>query len=98
LLLKEVDVIDGYAETLNIEKFDLIIDWGFLYFITRPLFTAIDYFFKIFSNYGLAIIAVTICIRLAFFPLANFSFRSMAKMNALQPEMVRLKSFIKMIK
>ena len=88
---KRVDVIDGYAETLNIEKFDLIIDWGFLYFITRPLFTAIDYFFKIFSNYGLAIIAVTICIRLAFFPLANFSFRSMAKMKALQPEMVRLK-------
>ena len=92
---KRVDVIDGYAETLNIEKFDLIIDWGFLYFITRPLFTAIDYFFKIFSNYGLAIIAVTICIRLAFFPLANFSFRSMAKMKALQPEMVRLKELHK---
>ncbi len=92
---KRVDVIDGYAETLNIEKFDLVIDWGFLYFITKPLFYGIDYFFKLLGNYGLAIIAITICIRLAFFPLANFSFRSMAKMKALQPEMVRLKELHK---
>ena len=92
---KRVDIIDGYAETLNIDKFDLAIDWGFLYFITKPLFFGIDYFFKLFGNYGLAIIAITICIRLAFFPLANFSFRSMAKMKALQPEMVRLKELHK---
>ncbi len=92
---KRVDVIDRYAESLKIDKFDLAIDWGMLYFITRPLFTAIDYFFKIFGNYGLAIIAVTVCIRLAFFPLANFSFRSMAKMKALQPEMARLKDLHK---
>ena len=92
---KRVDVIDGYAESLNIDKFDLAIDWGILYFITRPLFTAIDYFFKIFGNYGLAIIAVTVCIRLIFFPLANFSFKSMAKMKALQPEMARLKELHK---
>ncbi len=92
---KRVDVIDGYAESLNIDKFDLAIDWGFLYFITKPLFHGIDYFFKLLGNYGLAIIAITICIRLAFFPLANFSFRSMAKMKALQPEMVRLKDLHK---
>ncbi len=92
---KRVDVIDGYAKSLNIEKFDLVIDWGFLYFITKPLFYGIDYFFKLLGNYGLAIIAITICIRLAFFPLANFSFRSMAKMKALQPEMVRLKELHK---
>ena len=92
---KRVDVIDGYAESLKIDKFDLVIDWGFLYFITKPLFFGIDYFFKLFGNYGLAIIAITICIRLAFFPLANFSFRSMAKMKALQPEMVRLKELHK---
>ncbi len=92
---KRVDVIDGYAEKLNIDKFDLVIDWGFLYFITKPLFYGIDYFFKLLGNYGLAIIAITICIRLAFFPLANFSFRSMAKMKALQPEMVRLKELHK---
>ena len=92
---KRVDVIDGYAESLNIDKFDLTIDWGFLYFITKPLFFGIDYFFKLLGNYGLAIIAITICIRLVFFPLANFSFRSMAKMKALQPEMARLKELHK---
>ncbi len=92
---KRVDIIDGYAEELKIDKFDLVIDWGFLYFITKPLFFGIDYFFKLLGNYGLAIIAITICIRLAFFPLANFSFRSMAKMKALQPEMVRLKDLHK---
>ena len=92
---KRVEIIDGYAESLNIDKFDLAIDWGFLYFITKPLFHGIDYFFKLLGNYGLAIIAITFCIRLAFFPLANFSFKSMAKMKALQPEMVRLKELHK---
>ena len=92
---KRVDTIDGYAADLNIDKFDLVIDWGFLYFITKPLFYAIDYFFDLMGNYGLAIIAVTFCIRLAFFPLANFSFRSMAKMKALTPEMTRLKELHK---
>ncbi len=92
---KRVDVVDGYADQLDIDKFDLVIDWGFLYFITKPLFYGIDYFFKLLGNYGLAIIAITICIRLVFFPLANFSFRSMAKMKALQPEMVRLKELHK---
>ena len=92
---KRVEVIDGYAESLNIDKFDLAIDWGFLYFITKPLFFGIDYFFKLLGNYGLAIIAITVCIRLAFFPPANFSFRSMAKMKALQPEMARLKDLHK---
>ncbi len=92
---KRVDVIDGYAKSLAIDKFDLVIDWGFLYFITKPLFFGIDYFFKLLGNYGLAIIAITICIRLVFFPLANFSFRSMAKMKALTPEMARLKELHK---
>ncbi|MDA7756079.1 membrane protein insertase YidC [Candidatus Pelagibacter sp.] len=88
---KRVNIIDGYAESLKINKFDLVIDWGFMYFITKPLFFALDYFFKLLGNYGLAIIAVTVCIRLAFFPLANFSFKSMGKMKLLAPEMKRLK-------
>jgi YidC/Oxa1 family membrane protein insertase len=92
---KRVNVIDGYAENLKIDKFDLVIDWGFMYFITKPLFFGIDYFFKLLGNYGLAIIAITFCIRLTFFPLANFSFRSMAKMKILQPEMARLKELHK---
>ena len=92
---KRVNIIDGYANNLDINKFDLVIDWGFMYFITKPLFFALDYFFKLLGNYGLAIIAVTICIRLAFFPLANFSFKSMGKMKLLAPEMARLKELHK---
>ena len=92
---KEVDVVDGYAEKLNINKFDLAIDWGFLYFLTKPIFLISDYFFKLTGNYGIAIILITACIRILFFPLANYSFRSMAKMKVLQPEMVRLKELHK---
>ena len=92
---KRVNVIDGYAKNLKINKFDLAIDWGFMYFITKPLFFALDYFFRLLGNYGLAIIAVTVCIRLVFFPLANFSFKSMGKMKLLAPEMARLKELHK---
>ena len=92
---KRVKTIDGYAESLNINKFDLAIDWGVLYFLTKPIYFAIDFFFRWLGNYGLAIIAVTVCIRLAFFPLANYSFRSMGKMKLLQPEMKRLKELHK---
>ena len=92
---KRVNIIDGYAENLEINKFDLVIDWGFMYFITKPLFFALDYFFKLLGNYGLAIIAVTVCIRLVFFPIANFSFKSMGKMKLLAPEMARLKELHK---
>jgi len=92
---KEVDIIDGYAESLNINKYDLAIDWGWFYFIVKPLFFAIDYFFKLTGNFGIAIILITACIRLVFFPLANYSFKSMAKMKVLQPEMTRLKELHK---
>tara|TARA_Y100001970_G_scaffold121080_1_gene150223 strand:+ start:5900 stop:7576 length:1677 start_codon:yes stop_codon:yes gene_type:complete len=92
---KEVRVIDNYAKNLNIEKLDLVIDWGYLYFLTKPMWFALDYFFKLLGNYGLAIIAVTICIRVALFPLAQVSFRSMSRMKLLQPEMARLKELHK---
>ena len=92
---KEVSVIDGYAEKLKISKYDLAIDWGWFYFIVKPLFFAIDYFFKITGNFGIAIVLITICVRVVFFPLANYSFRSMAKMKILQPEMARLKELHK---
>ena len=88
---KEVSTIDNYAENLGIEKFDLTIDWGWFYFFTKPLFFVIDYFFKLTGNFGWAIVIITALVRLIFFPLANYSFRSMAKMKVLQPEMLRLK-------
>ena len=92
---KEVVVIDGYAEQLSIENFDLAIDWGWFYFFTKPLFFTIDYFFRLTGNFGLAIVIITSLVRLIFFPLANYSFKSMAKMKILQPEMVRLKELHK---
>tara|TARA_A100001011_G_scaffold385558_1_gene459750 strand:- start:57 stop:1739 length:1683 start_codon:yes stop_codon:yes gene_type:complete len=92
---KEVETIDSYAANENINKFDLVIDWGWFYFFTKPLFFIIDYLFKFSGNFGFAIVIITIAIRLVFFPLANYSFRSMAKMKAVQPEMMRLKELHK---
>ena len=92
---KEVNVIDGYTKTADIKKFDLAIDWGWFYFFTKPLFFIIDYLYKFCGNFGIAIVLLTAGIRLLFFPLANYSFASMAKMKALQPEMVRLKDLHK---
>ena len=92
---KEVETIDAYAENQNIKKFDLVIDWGWFYFFTKPLFFVIDYLFKFSGNFGVAIVLITLAIRALFFPLANFSFRSMAKMKAVTPEMQRLKELHK---
>ncbi len=92
---KEVDTVDGYAASEEIEKFDLVIDWGWFYFFTKPLFFVIDYLFKFSGNFGIAIVLITLAIRVIFFPLANYSFRSMAKMKALQPELTRLKELHK---
>ena len=92
---KEVNTIDAYAETQNINKLDLVIDWGWFYFFTKPLFFVIDYLFKFSGNFGIAIVLITLAIRALFFPLANFSFRSMAKMKAVTPEMTRLKELHK---
>ena len=92
---KEVRVVDGYAKSENIKKFDLVIDWGWFYFFTKPLFFVMDYLFHLTKNFGIAIVLVTASVRILFFPLANYSFRSMAKMKILQPEMLRLKELHK---
>ena len=92
---KEVETIDNYAADYKIDKFDLVIDLGWFYFFTKPLFFVIDYLFKFSGNFGIAIVLITLAIRILFFPLANYSFKSMAKMKALQPEMVRLKDLHK---
>jgi YidC/Oxa1 family membrane protein insertase len=84
---KETAVVDGYDKALKLNRFELLIDWGWFYFITKPLFWVIDWLFKFFHNFGLAILAVTVIIKLVFFPLANKSYASMAKMKAVQPQM-----------
>ena len=92
---KEVYPIDIYTEKEKIDRFDLSIDWGWFYFITKPLFFVIDYIFKIVGNFGVAIIILTLLVRILFFPLNNYSFKSMAKMKVLQPEMLRIKELYK---
>jgi YidC/Oxa1 family membrane protein insertase len=72
-------------------RFELLIDWGWFYFITKPMFKAIDYFFRWTGNFGFAILIVTVLVKLLFFPLANKSYASMAKMKAVQPEMMAIR-------
>ncbi|MGC2825024.1 MAG: membrane protein insertase YidC [Pseudolabrys sp.] len=88
---KEVAVINEYDKQLKLNRFDLLIDWGWFYFITKPLFIAIDYLYRLVGNFGLAILIVTVLIKIAFFPLANKSYASMAKMKAVQPQMTALR-------
>ncbi len=88
---KEVSTIDAYEASLAIKKFDLMIDWGWFYFITKPLFRLIDVIYHYVGNFGVAILIVTVLVKLAFFPLANQSYRSMAKMKKIQPQIAALK-------
>ena len=88
---KEVDTINKYEAEYGIKQFDLLIDWGWFYFITKPLFRVIDYFYKVTGNFGIAILIVTILIKGLFFPLANKSYRSMAKMKKVQPELAAIR-------
>ena len=88
---KVVDVLDAYKENPGLKRFDLLIDWGWFYFITRPMFRLIDFLYKVLGNFGLAILAVTVIVKLAFLPLANKSYQSIAKMKAIQPKIKELK-------
>jgi len=88
---KEVGVVDKYDKALKLNRFELLIDWGWFYFITKPMFWAIDWLYRLLGNFGLAILAVTVLIKLAFFPLANKSYASMAKMKAVQPQLMALR-------
>jgi YidC/Oxa1 family membrane protein insertase len=79
--------IGGYNQQLGLNHFDLLIDWGWFYFITKPMFLMLDFFFKLFGNFGVSILLVTVLVKTLFFPLANKSYASMAKMKAVQPQM-----------
>ena len=96
---KEVSVVGidfpfgpgGYNQSLHLNHFDLLIDWGWFYFITKPMFLALDFFFHLVGNFGIAILIVTVLVKTLFFPLANKSYASMAKMKAVQPQMAMIK-------
>lgn len=92
---KEVKVIDSYQEALNVTLLDRIVDWGWFFYITKPLFKLIDWLYGVLGNFGLAILAVTVVVKGLFFPLASKSYESMAKMKKLQPDLERLKELHK---
>ena len=92
---KKVDLIEGYEDKLGIKKFNLMIDWGWFYFITKPMFHVMEKINALTHNFGLTIIAITLLVKGIFFPLANKSYESMAKMKKLQPEMEKLKERFK---
>ena len=88
---KEVSLIDGYYSSLGIERFDMAIDWGWFPYLTKPLFHSLAFFNSYIGNYGLAILLVTVVIKMVFFPLANKSYRAMSKMKLLQPEVTKIR-------
>ncbi len=87
---KEVQLLDGYKEKLGVPQFDKAIDWGWFYFLTKPIFYLLDWLFRLFGNFGVAIIGLTIIVRLLMFPIANKQFASMAGMRKVQPKMKEL--------
>lgn len=88
---KEVSVLDDYEEKLGVERFDLAVDFGFVWFLAKPLFYAVDFFFSAAGNFGVAILLLTICVRIILFPLANKAYASMSRMRKLQPQMLLLR-------
>jgi YidC/Oxa1 family membrane protein insertase len=81
----------GYNKELGLNRFDLLIDWGWFHFITKPMFLALDYFYHLVGNFGVSILLVTVLVKLLFFPRANKSYESMAKMKSVQPQLAALK-------
>jgi YidC/Oxa1 family membrane protein insertase len=87
---KEVNLLDSYAAS-GIPHFDLAIDFGWFYFLTKPIFLTLQFFYGIIGNFGLSILLLTLIIKLLFFPLANKSYKAMSKMKLLQPEMQKIR-------
>ena len=88
---KDVNVINAYRDERSITNFDRMVDWGWFWFITKPMFWLMDHLFKLLGNFGLAILATTVVVKAIFFPLANKSYVSMAHMKTAQPKMAEIK-------
>ncbi|MDF3074993.1 MAG: rane protein insertase YidC [Alphaproteobacteria bacterium] len=88
---KVVDILESYEETKGITRLDMAVDWGWFFFLTKPMFKVLDWLYRHIGNFGLAIMCLTVLVKLLFFPLANKSYHAMSKMKALTPEMTRLR-------
>lgn len=92
---KEINLLDRYEEELGAERLDLAVDFGPAWFLSKPMFYVIDFFNRATGNFGVAILLLTICVRVLLFPLANKAYASMSRMRKLQPEMIRLRERFK---
>jgi YidC/Oxa1 family membrane protein insertase len=88
---KVVSILRHYEDALHIPNFDYAVDWGWFWFLTRPIFLALDWLNNLVGNFGVAILIFTVCVKALFFPLANYSYRSMSKMKLLAPKMQALR-------
>jgi len=89
---KVVKTLRDYESTYGIQGFDYAIDWGWFFFITRPMFLVLDEFYKLVGNFGLAILLLTVSVKILFFPLADASYRSMSRMKKLQPKVEEIRT------
>ena len=89
---KRNEILAGYEKSLNLPRFIYAIDWGFLFFLTRPIFMILEFFYNHVGNFGVAILLLTLSIKLIMFPLANKSYESLSKMRNLQPKMEEIKA------
>ncbi len=87
---KEVHLIEGYGERYGIKLFDRAIDWGWFIFLTKPIFYTLDWLYRQTGSFAIAILLLTVIVKLLFFPLANKSYHAMARMKAVQPKMKAL--------
>jgi len=93
--VKRNEILAGYEKSLGLPRFIYAIDWGHLFFLTRPIFMIVEFFYGVLGNFGLAILALTVVVKLIMFPLANKSYESLSKMRTLQPKMEEIKKKFK---